>query len=182
MKLRELPCKTWTELVEYIENHQLPLLLSTEDKRCVTAAKHCKEFGASCAAAIVCAELYKDENRAIICAHWALNAYRRICPDRMDEWNDLGGWLAWAGVPMKGRENNWPIRPRFANEQEEAGMANVMFRLALEDLFEGTTSEKVAAMKIFEFLDEGMKKKEAENGLQTRADEQPDGQATGCFD
>lgn len=172
MKLRELPCKTWSELIEFVQSNQLPLLLSTEDKRCVIAAKNCKEYGPECASAIICAELYKDKNRAVSCAHWALEAYRELCPDRKDEWDALRNWIAWAGMPNIVLDNVWPIKPEFDSNDKKAGMANVMFRLAMEDLFNGTTSDKLAAMKIFEFLNEGMKKKEKGNEADsTGADE-----------
>ena len=134
------------------------LLLSNEDERCVQAAKNCKKFGPRCAAAIVCAELFKDQNRAVNCAHWAVETYRRIDPDRNDRWNNLRNWIAWAGMPTPGTLERWPIRPEFADTQEEAGMANVMLRLAMTDLFEGTTSEKLAASKIYEFFNDNIKK------------------------
>jgi len=158
MNLDEIPCKTWAELVEYLPEHKILLLLS-KDERGRQVVKYLDEHGVQCASAIVCAMLASEVNNAISMAHWALDVYRRICPDRTDEWVDFDFYLAWAGIP---RELKWTIEPEFATEGEEAGMANVMFSFSLEGFMMGSTSDKLAGMKVAEFLEEGMIKKRSE--------------------
>lgn len=154
VKLERLDGKTWEELVDFMKVNRHALVLEETPHEIETAKT--ADDNAEAGAAVAIAYRFLEKYGAPRTAWKAADIYKRLTP-KSDDLLNLQVSLAW----VRGANNTltWPIGPVPEEEEKEGGLANVMFAVAAVDMFDGTSSEKLAAFAIAKFLDDGIKKK-----------------------
>jgi hypothetical protein len=159
MKLEKLTTMTWAEVMAFLEVNAHALALERRGAE-LDVAKTAMSHGPEAGTAVAVAYLFNQEHGAMRTAWRAIEIYDRICP-KSDKIRELKEMVSWGGVHERDREFAWPIEPELENDDKWGGLANVMMAVAADDLARSSTSQLLAAIGLRQFLDEGMKAKQA---------------------
>jgi hypothetical protein len=137
------------------------LVFEAKDKGSLEVAKAAVEYGPEAGAGVACAVLFARNNPAAVVVHTALDIYAKLLPGD-HRIVDLRYWAGWAGEINPHRKVVWPVQPELKTRQQQGGFANVLMMEAARTFSDGTTSEKLVAGVLTDFLKKGMAKKRLE--------------------
>ena len=113
---------------------------------------------------------FMEKHGPVRTAWMAARLYDEIAPPRCEMLSRVKEGLCWAGTDCGLDGCGWPIGPPpEGRSNKRAGLANVMFAIAVRELADGSTSDNVAALAIAEFLDEGMGAKSYNHNKEEKA-------------
>lgn len=154
MKLSRLDGMYWEGLIEFLDKNRHALALESGYE--LEVAKAAEEYGMEAGAAVAVACRFLQVYGPVKTAWRAVAIYDELSP-KNELIRGVKEGLSWCSPP--GTLSKWTIKPMHPdNKAQRAGLANVMFAVAADELERGSTTEKVAAASLLEFLETGMKK------------------------
>ena len=152
MKLEKLQGKSWTQVVAFMKDSALALALETSPEES-EVFQTAKEGGPEAGAAAAFAHLFMRENGPVEAIFAGIDIYNRLSPHSQKVKN-LQYSVAWAGTRRPPARVKFPIKLRLRNRDKLGGLANIMLFIGSKSLAKGSTSQKIAAIGIMNFLKE----------------------------
>lgn len=138
------------------------MLAFGEDTWAVEVTKTAIDYGGEAGMSALVSALFVKRHGANSAATTAVGIYRDIARKRKDDGLlcrvENMSYMVYFADHSGGKKLEWPMPWPFEDDDRRAGQANVMLFMAAMKLADGETSEKVAALGIRRFLDEGRKK------------------------